>query len=322
MDLKALQDVKTILVHGNCADGIASAILLHDVLPDARIQFIQYGSPEHKNLKIEPNMLIADFSPQKEHVAELIAAGCLILDHHKGVKDIVAAFGDNGRFGDEETDPGVCGAVLCYQHVWFPLSTAKGADCFRGVGEMQAARDFAILAGIRDTWQRSDYRWSEACAQAEVLNFYPENTWLDLERPFSGYYDNHILLDRMALGKILLDKKAQKVSVAVGKSWRYTTESNTRVLVFEGTDLTSDVSDTTKDVDLVIGFNYAVEKKHMMTISTRSRTGYDCLSLCKFHGGGGHTAAAGFTCEVNSEMCPYSQIDHLVNQCELGKEAT
>ena len=110
--LEVLKAVKTIVAHEKCPDGIAAALILKDVLPEARVIFCQYSTPEHETLAAEPGMLFADFSPPKARVQEFVDKGAVVLDHHKTAKDIVAAFGDNGVFGDEIAEPGVSGAVL------------------------------------------------------------------------------------------------------------------------------------------------------------------------------------------------------------------
>lgn len=44
LNVDELRSVNHIITHANCADGIASAMLLTWVLPDARVSFVQYGS--------------------------------------------------------------------------------------------------------------------------------------------------------------------------------------------------------------------------------------------------------------------------------------
>ncbi len=329
LDVDRLRAVKTILVHGGgCPDGIASAILLHDVLPHAKVRFIQYNSDEHFALKPEPNMLLADFTPKIPEIevdgkkvydpAKLkvwAESGAFILDHHKGAGPIVAACGENGRFGDEETEPGVCGAVLCYRHVWLPLGGA------RSMVEAQFAENFATLAGIRDTWQRKDPRWTDACAQAETLRFYPEDNWLAIERPFTVEHERMWWERRQLVGNILVAKHARAVKAVLEKAWRFTSAKGTRVVMFDGTSMSSDASDVAENADLVIGFGYYVESGvQKMTFSTRTRAGYNCLALCKSFGGGGHSSAAGFTVNVtDTKLNPYQLAEVLVNEHE-GKQ--
>jgi len=324
ISLETLRAVQTIYVHGGgCPDGIASAILLHDALPNARVKFIQYNSEEHRTLPIEPHVLFADFTPKEDQVTAFVQAGAIVLDHHKGAKDIVAAFGDNGRFGDEVAEPGVCGAVLCYRHVWEPIFNGTEAThrSSAWVTEMTAAKDFAILAGIRDTWQRQDPRWTEACEQAEMLRFYPpEEYWLNLKKPFDAV-NREMWNERRALGKILVEKHAQSVKRTLEKSWRFTSAKGTRVVAFEGTGTSSDASDVLQDADLVIGFGFHCESSvQKMVFSCRTRVGYDVLGFAKAFGGGGHSSAAGFNQDITKQtLNPYQLTELLVNEHEAKK---
>lgn len=316
MNIETLKAVKTIYVHGGgCPDGIASAILLHDALPSAKIRFVQYNSEEHLNLQAGPGVLFADFTMKEDQVKAFVDAGTIVLDHHKGAKDIVSAFGDNGRFGDEATEPGVCGAVLCYRHVWMPVMAAFGGPA-RDVGAAQAL-DFATLAGIRDTWQRKDPRWSEACAQAEMLRFFPEDRWLALERPFSRSHAD-LWDERRRVGAMLVEKHARSVKKTLEKSWRFKSAKGTRVTVFEGTSMSSDASDVAEETDLVIGLGFVIENgKQTMIFSTRTRGAYNCLALCKSFGGGGHSSAAGFSLDITERsLNPYQLAELLVNEHE------
>ena len=71
------------------------------------------------------------------------------------------------------------GALLAFQEVWTRLYDPR-----RPEGRSpEAVRDFATLAGIRDTWQTQDPRWSDACALSEMLLFYPQRYWLGALHP-------------------------------------------------------------------------------------------------------------------------------------------
>ena len=257
LDIDKLKAVKTIICHGgNCPDGVASAILLHDVLPDAELKFVQYGTEEQKALRATSGMLFADFSPHAETFQKFVDAGAIVLDHHKGAKDITAAFGSNGCFGDETTEPGVCGAVLAFRHVWSPIkyNQSGGVDD----REVRAAEDFATLAGIRDTWQNKSPRWLEACIQAEMLRFYPIEHWLKFARPFDPAIKS-TWDERRQIATILVEKHAKTIEKVLEKSWRFTSAKGTKVVCFEGTHLSSDAAESAQDVDLVIGFGFTID---------------------------------------------------------------
>lgn len=121
INAEKLQTIRTIVTHENCSDGLASAMILKSVLPGAQVVFLSYNSAAHKELSAIPGMIFCDFSPYVERVQEFIDAGAIVLDHHKYQKDVVEAFGPNGVFADETSNPGVAGALLAYREVWLPL---------------------------------------------------------------------------------------------------------------------------------------------------------------------------------------------------------
>ncbi len=279
MNIEKLRAVRTIVTHDNCPDGVASAMILRDVLPDARVIFARYGSPEIEALPAEPGMLFVDFSPPAARVAEFVEAQALCLDHHKTAKDVVAAFGDNGRFGDEAADPGVCGAVLAYRCVWKVLRGHHGCEAI--------VSEFAELAGIRDTWQRQHPQWEVACAQAEALTFWPRERLL---RAVPNEWP-----EMLAIGGVLLVKKEEAVRRSIRDAQR-TTIAGARVVIIPTVE-TSDVMEAlVGETDIVAGFAFRCEPDGVekMQVSLRSRD-LDVSAIAKQYGGGGHTRAAGFT---------------------------
>jgi nanoRNase/pAp phosphatase (c-di-AMP/oligoRNAs hydrolase) len=109
--------------------------------------------------------------------------------------------------------------------------------------------------------------------------------------PFGCDHEPHRRL--IQIGPILVAKKAEAVTRALERAWRTTTAKGTRLVVFEGTSLTSDAAEALGDTaDLVIGFGYEVEDgQAKLILSSRSHTTFDCSALAKRFGGGGHTAA-------------------------------
>jgi oligoribonuclease NrnB/cAMP/cGMP phosphodiesterase (DHH superfamily) len=312
LPLEKLQAVQTIISHANCADGTAAAMFLHDVLPAAKVIFLQYGTEAYRNLKAEPGMLFCDFSPHPETYQQFIDAGALILDHHKTARGVVEAFGENGVFGDEETEPGVAGATLAYRHVWSPLRGQCTQASF--------ANDFARLAGIRDTWQNQSPEWLAACAQGELLRFMGTERLLSV--PFmklSESWDR----DFKWIGEVLLEQNVRSVRAVIKGAVRFTSDKGTRVVMFDSTKLSSDAAEALgSEADLVIGFGYVqddVTTQPKMIVSTRSHTIFDCAAFALRFGGGGHTKAAGFSVAIyQSSMNPYEIVRGLLESYELG----
>lgn len=312
--LDLLKSVKTFVVHSHCPDGLASAVILDDALPDRKIVFVTYGSPELAALQPEEGMLFCDFCPPPDRALSFATLGAIVLDHHRTAKDAVRLFGHHA-FGDEKEDPGVCGAVLAYRHVWLPLREAGQIEAPLDTDHQKRVEEFATLAGIRDTWQRQSSLWEVACCQAESLRFFPEGMWLG-----KGILrDGVAYQSRLDVGTIGFKKYGDKIKRGVDKSWRHTTTKGTRLVVLQNTAYSSDAAELIgDDADLIIGFGYIFEEGvKRLILSTRSHTTFDCSSFAKSHGGGGHTKAAGCSVIIqDQDPNPYEAIRLLVETYE------
>lgn len=298
LDSSNLDAVKIILTHDSCADGTASAILLQDAFygREVKVRFLQYGTAELQALKPEPGMLFCDFAPPADKAQSFVDAGAIVLDHHRTAKPVVDLFGPNGIFADEKTDVGSCGAVLAYRHVWIPR---------RGDLAMQKvfAEKFATLAGIRDTWQRHDPRWKEACVQSNALHFLPTSKWLSRTlTDIASTWDR----DFKPIGEVIWDKNEKKIERTVKNAYRFTTPKGTRVVTFNGLKETSDSAEAIgEEADLIVGIiptNEDGNPKYLC--STRSHTTFDCSAFARSFGGGGHTKAAGFSVPIDLYTTP------------------
>lgn len=327
---KRLEAVKTIVTHRNaeepCADGVASAILLHEVLPKAEIVFCQLGTRQHAELPVSEGMLFCDLAPPRARALEFARAGAIVLDHHRGSQDIVENMAVLGRdaigiFADESIKPGVSGALLAFRYVWTPLAIGT-------VGYLMArvrAEAFARLVGIRDTWQAHSALWDQACAQAAALRFWPIGDWL-MHDPFFTNFD--VFSDLLAIGPTLIAKQKAAVAGVLERAWRTTTRKGTRLVIFEGTSFTSDAAEQDRGAaDLVLGFGYQANEGEplgpnresgdfRLLVSSRSHTNFDCMALAKAYGGGGHTRAAGFSERFQRGLDPYARIWTMVNGWE------
>lgn len=277
--------IHKIVTHKDCPDGMASAMLCHEAVPHAQVVFVQYGEPEREELPAEEGLLFVDMTPPEARVDEFVEAGAWVLDHHRGAKDLVARFGPRGIFADEEEEPGIAGANLAYRHV-------------HGAGTVKEL-DFALLAGIRDTWQKDDPWWPRACAQAAALTFFSAERWLGVPRCW-------LTPEEWEIGYRLMEQRAEKVERVVEESACHWMRSDgVRCAVFPDTGrLTSDVAERLREgwrVQLVAGFSF--NRPGVMSVSLRSDGTVDVAELAKKYGGGGHTKAAGFghdltaTCE-------------------------
>lgn len=309
--LDVLRAVRTIVTHANCADGTATALILHHALPDAEVVVLAHGSPELASFPAAPGQLWCDIAPPAARVAEFVEAGAIVLDHHKTARPVVEAFGERGVFADEEREPGVSGAVLAFREVWRHIEQ----DYVREITHANAVavERLATLAGVRDTWQRDDSRWPEACAQAEALRFWPWEHWARLE-PYSWP-------GLLKIGTVLLERKALDVDRAIRSARRFNVEI-LRVVCFQGVNETSDAAEKLGDeADLVVGFVYdwpagqSAPETARVQFSLRSRGSFDCASFARMYGGGGHSRAAGFHCHGGNTgvMNPFFLIERLLS---------
>jgi hypothetical protein len=279
-------------------------MILKLVYPDAKFTFLHYDSEEHCNLVADTGMLFCDFSPRRETSDEFLRAGAIVLDHHAKAVDIVKPFVDAGlgAFGDEKTDPGVCGAVLAYREVLLPM---KGLVAFKPIEEL------ATLAGIRDTWQLKDPRWIAACEQGEALRFWP------IDKLLAASIDDWPEL--LKLGPMLYERTLASAKKNADAAYRFTTKGGLRVAAFERGNISDASNFIGTSADIIVSFSYIHENDAppVMILSCRSRGDFDVGSFCVAHGGGGHTKSAGFRRQVQpNDPHPYALIKNTIERYE------
>lgn len=290
-------EIQTIVTHAGCPDGIASAMLLWNlVAPGANVEFVQYGTPDHENLKARPGMLFCDMTPPRGRNQEFVDAGAYVLDHHKGAADLVAAYGERGLFADENNQlhRGVSGAMLAYM-VAFALGRGNVS---RGT--------FARLVGIRDTWRKTDPEWTKANAVSSALIFYG---WENLK------HQTHLDAIQTLTGEIMFGKRLAKARRIADRNL---VRMGNWLLFNDGERMISDVAEAARsngsDCYGVAGFEFSVESNEVrLRVSLRSlQDEIDVSKLARLYGGGGHTAAAGFTIN-NPPTDPFTYIAELLN---------
>lgn len=323
IDVDKLRNITHLVTHGPaCSDGYASALIVKDALSNVRVSFMAYNTAKLAALKAEPGLLFVDFTPPRERVAEFVAAGAIVLDHHPTAKDIVEAFGEDGVFG--LNDKNQCGAWLAYEHVWKPLYDAMPVEQTRI--HYPHVRDFALRAAIRDTWKKHDPLFQRARDEGELMLFWRTQQPLSY---YAGAGD-----ERSPLAVRLFQRAEDAANKSLDESHLIITGKGTEVWMFQGVSTTSDAAELAEKAvektlhhqvgpsqpDLVVGFHYKVDGgKLKLQFSTRSHTGFDCAAFAKAHpGGGGHRAAAGFTIEVSPELSanPYQTFRLLLEQWE------
>lgn len=302
MDLEILKTRKRLIVHANCADGIASAMIIRDVLPDIEVVEVQYGTEQHRTLTYRSGDIFCDISPHwaasviREEMGDVV-----VLDHHKNARDIVKLF-PRGVFADEEKEPGVSGAMLAYREVWQPLRDPRIRPLGHGpqfaslVIVARKVGEFAVLAGMHDTWQRDDPQWEDACAQAAALRFFGLHHFIDHPsglRPFTHWEREGALeTGRLLYQKALETAKKQAEAVWVLDGVAYLNSLDTN-------DVAEELRTSGSEAKMLAGFAFKTDPttgEIQLVWSLRSiAPGVDVGTLAKVRGGGGHTRAAGFT---------------------------
>lgn len=295
MKRELLDGITRIVTHGNCPDGLASAMVLRDVLPAAKIEFVNHNTDNYDNLKATPGMIFCDIVPPLHRIDEFIDVNAIVLDHHISAKDIVLRFGERGVYASEHDEPGVSGAVLAFREVWLPLS-------YRSYIAKGEAEYFAMLAGIRDTWQKHSELWDESNYQSSILMFYDPDHWLNN----SGF-----LSDKdYELGKIIYDNRIKKAKKIAKNCVRFSYNGRD-IAVFNDSDkITSDVADLLKNenISIVAGFNLIESDNDTnlpkIIFSLRSCDDIDVSELAQWINplGGGHTNAAGFSWNIKEDI--------------------
>jgi len=314
-----LLGIRRVVVHKDCPDGLASALLIADALAerwakpdgkDVQIDFIHNKTPEHLALGPEPGLLLCDIAPHPDRAKDFAASEeVIVLDHHIAAREIVQAC-PLGVYAAEST--GLSGASLAFQEVWDRIHPHRARLELR-----DRVETVALLASIRDTFQREHPRWTEACGQAEVMRFYGDPKHWPFDHVFE---DAAFWRQRMTLGPVLLERRAAAVQRDIANGMRFTTEAGTRVLLLNGLGQASDVADALSGkVDLVIGFLYSAETgTPLLIVTARSGTSdFNCAALCKAYGGGGHTGSASFRKPVHSRHPePYTHLRKLIEKYE------
>lgn len=287
-----------LITHDNCADGLASAMIIRDALPDIEVIFAQYGQPSLEALPATEGLLFCDITPPRERVAEFVAAGAVVLDHHKHARDIVEAFGDRGHFADERQHLGVSGATLAYWHVWVPTARIESSPM----------EGFARWVGIRDTWQKSSHEWELSNDLHSALMGLPREFWL-----CPGGVSKALASDMLELGKLFREQRSSKARAIAEKGTLQLRGADSRVWAAfpDPSALTSDVAEALREQGIALAcgwFQQVVSGRVETVLSLRSDGSLDVGALAKLFGGGGHARAAGCRLDEGYAMAAVARV--------------
>jgi hypothetical protein len=348
--IEVLKRVQVVYTHKNCPDGMATAMILKDAFrmlgTNPRIEFLAHNTKEHREsgYMLEDGLkLFCDIAPHPDTANILsgtLPKGGIVLDHHKGVEELVRSFGEFGVFADEELDPGVSGAVLAYCEVWEPI-WQHGPSAVRDRGGLRSSTDdFAMCVGARDTWQTKDPRFHRGQWISKFLMSKPAAFFLDQVVPYGRRgeapevrpHTPYLSDEEVHAGTALFDAHEEAVRQAVDQCVNLFVEGF-HLHIFQeqasGFRLTSDVAEALRrrfdegdgehppPADIIVGFSYVVDMPGgdpKLLYSLRSTCSFDVAAFAKANGGGGHTKAAGFSVPIRhrsggaTNLDPYLEI--------------
>lgn len=355
--VETLREVGVIFTHKNCPDGMATAMILKDAFRmlgmAPRIEFLAHNTPEHRGAierhylhSQNTRALFCDIAPHPDVYRDHVIAGDIVLDHHKGVEELVRSFGALGVFADEKLEPGVSGATLAWREVWAPIheSTSGGRPLELVHHEFTNTMNFARDVGARDTWQTEGPRFQRGQWISKYLMSKPAGFWLGTDGyDTPGRHPPYLNDEEIQRGRCLFESHEEAVRQAVGQLVGFDVGDDInkgdgrrepiRLVVFQeqatGFRLCSDLAELLRgqnstyqyepsisQIDVVAGFSYVINKPGdgpTLLYSLRGLNGFDVAAFAKANGGGGHTAAAGFSIDARPKGAilttdPYEEV--------------
>ena len=264
--------VRKLITHANCADGLAAAIVARESCgPTLPIEFVAYGTEQHRTLTPEPGVVFADFSPHPDTVEAWLPFDPIVLDHHVHARAIVASF-PRGVFDNKQS-----GALLLLAH----LATFHSNNLAR----------LAVLADVRDRWVKESQWWPAAQAQARVM--------MSLHRDVALALGSSGLRQFEDFGMYLAETERLRAAEVVSTLRRQPVGEFTVGVVASGSALSSMIGDLAREqgFDLTACFHLQEDPatgRKSVVYSLRSSERIDCGAFAKWLGGGGHQRAAGF----------------------------
>lgn len=301
LPIEALKSRRSIFTHRACADGSAAAMIAKAALPHCEVRAFAYDDPEYRNLPVTPGALWLDIAPwapptsRKPTPDELLArrvamlpwvdAGAMVCDHHASARDLVAAFGDLGVFGENTSSES--GAWLAFREVF--VRRGNYSDDFHRV---------AHLSAVYDTWRVDSPDWRPACHLAALLQTVPLSWCLGAPA--------YVVLQRADdLGTHLhADMADRAAKVAKGAVRDRIGGRNVAIVPTTEVNLLS-----IPEADIIAGFRYQPGSPRVKWSLRSSKV--DVGAIAERNGGGGHKAAAGFHL-ADDGRSPYAQIADLL----------
>lgn len=286
-DINKLKKVNHVITHAKCADGLASALLIQDVL-NIKVTYLDHYSPLWETMVPTEGMLCCDIIPPKHRIKDFFDKEILMIDHHKYNRNILKDY-KHKVFVDDV--PGVAATNLVYDNVFLPLSQ-------RDEVEKELISVFQRNIGVRDTWMDDSIYWEEAMVMSPVLRFFPESYW-------EGHVP-YLLPHEIDIGRILLSKTNNALN---NLNFKKTVFKGYKIcyIIVDSDDSIGDASfSDCADVlmkrdgfDLVLGFVHMLNgEQEFLKVHLRSKS-IDTSIIATAFEGGGHKKASGFRLAIS-----------------------
>jgi hypothetical protein len=277
------RDVKRVITHKNCQDGAFAAALCRLHWPDAEYIYCQYGE-QQLALTPGPATLFVDFSPHPDNADAWREHKPFIMDHHKSAEWLVASFPHSIY------SPADSGAQILLNEL---RSSCIPFSVTLLIPQQKALAYIIELVSIRDTWQKGNENWGEACElwEAAALFDYESKDFLDDVTKFIVNFPEY------GRNKIAARQAEFAESLIQAEPMTLTCEGSDAIglVTYAAVDI-SNFAEYARShgVELVVGVRPRQTGGRLRwAVSFRGAGKFDCAEIAKFCGGGGHHDAAG-----------------------------
>ena len=297
----------TILYHGRCLDGIASAFARWQVFgDDAQYLPVAYGEPV-PDIPPEHHIMIVDFSYDADIILALYERHqhVIVLDHHKSAQAVLATVPDiraEGRRLACYFDLHECGASLTWKYLhgggWAP---ARDPDPH---GMEYSMPTFFKYVRDRDLWE-----WKLSDSKPISLAYWAcDKDFLSMAQ-FAQDLDEAEGMHRIITEGKAMQRYADALVQEQAARAVWGEIAGYQVPIINATTLFSEVGDylctTRPEIPFCAYFFFRDDKVQW---GLRSHGPADVSLVAKQYGGGGHAQAAGFVTERTAVAQMLSQL--------------
>ncbi len=303
-----------VIYHANCPDGWVSAVLACIALKDERTLFEprtyeQAFDPDTLHLYAGKHVFILDFSLPKAalNMVANVSQFVTVMDHHKTfaeamgrdpLKSFCLPIRCDGGMGSLSYEPSKCGAQMTYD--WF-----SSIDIHKSFTEA-VSLELVNYVGDRDLW-----KW-EMPQSKEINEFFGSipKLFAPWRRQMLEFQHEEAQFRQVEAGKALLSVKNQYIERLAESHFTATIAGYKGIPVCNTQNFQSEVGHRLIQLCPNAPFSamyYDVNAEvRKWSLRGRSSDDFDCTTVAKLWGGGGHAKACGF--KTSSENDPLRKV--------------